>query len=173
MPGRDVNRSDEVNRTWKIERWERAWLALSLAVLFGLVAHVVFAQADRVLRSIAEEERIAAPFENPACAPLLKGPVEQLPSLETLDPESPCRKVIAYRVFMHKWGKPSEISPGAFRTSRGEHMKRLSWGLNWHTLEPFLLAMAFLPSLYGVGLIAARLWRRGAGRSARDGAAPE
>jgi len=166
-----VNGSDEVKRAWRIEKWEKAWLAVCLAVLLGLVARVALVQADRVRAAAAFYEPLAAPFENPACAPFLKVPVEQLPRLENLGAGNACSTVIDIRRGRHARGEATEVTADEFRPSRWELVQRFC-RLHVDSVHPFLLAMAFLPSLYGVGLIAARLWRRGARCSARDGAAP-
>ena len=165
-----------MSRPWRIEKWEKAWLVVSLVVLLGFVARIALVQAEYIRKTIAREERIAAPFENPDCAPLLKAPVEELPHLEALrEAESPCYEVVDFRLWRHKRGQPSEISADEFRTSRWQLMKKFFHLSHWEWVyyrDRFLLGMAFLPLLYGVGLIATRLWNRSARRPAGEYLAP-
>ena len=161
-----------MSRPWRIKKWEKAWLVVSLVVLLGLVARVALIQAEKVRYTIAWQEKLAAPFENPVCAPLLKAPVEQLPRLETLgEAESPCFGVVAFRLWRHKHGQPSEVRADEFRSSRWQLVKDFFHlrDRQWVELRDFsFLAMAFLPSLYGVGLIATGIWKLAARRSAEN-----
>jgi len=120
-----------VNRAWKIEKWEKAWLVVSLVVVLGLVARLALIQAEHVRYTIAWENEVTAPFENPVCAPLLKAPVEQLPRLEDLDRRDPCWGVVSFRRYRHEHGKRSEVRADEFRTSRWALVKKFFHLSHW------------------------------------------
>jgi hypothetical protein len=139
---------ERMNWRIRIKRWEAAWLAASGLILLVLLARVAYSYAEEFRRAEDLREQIASAFEHSACERLTRVPVAELP--EGSDVEAPCLWVVFERRLAHERNRPTQITAADVR----------AWPLLWPTSyrldglwDMFLLALALLPALYGLGLV--------------------
>lgn len=92
-----------------METWEAACITASVLVVSGLSSVLVEDHGRLVERRAAHVERVAAEFEDPACAEFVQRPVTELP--RRLDwREHPCTAVLEIRRDAHLRGESTQIS---------------------------------------------------------------
>jgi hypothetical protein len=139
--------SEAMKRRTRIKRWEAAWLAASGLILLVLLALVAYSYAGELRWAADLREQIASAFEHPACERLTRVPVSELPEAGV---EAPCPWVVFERRRAHEMNRPTQITAADVR----------AWPLLWPRSyrlsglwDMFLLALALLPALYGIGLL--------------------
>ena len=149
-----------------IGNWEKAWLVVCLAVSLGLLVRGALIQADSMHGYLAYLDVVVAAYDNPVCAPLVRVPIERLPHRKGLDVSNRCNWAVVELRYRHEHGMPPVVGADELRAGPWELVKKF-----WLTREAFgffFLATACFALLFGIGLVAIRLWRRAARHFARD-----
>ena len=140
----------------RIRRWEAAWLGLLAVGMLAAAAVGVLPCLDEWRRNTAWRDAIMAAFENPACKVLLNAPADRLLDDRALTRyDAACTPIVAVRRALHANAEPSTLS-AAFINER--------WTPRWSCvaqcadcgLDALLLVLAFMPVLYGLGLVMRR-----------------
>ncbi len=141
---------ERMNQRASIKRWEVAWLFTSGLVLLVLLASAAYSYIDELRLGAELREQTARAFEHPACERLIRLPVTELP--DSAEVEAPCLWVVFERRYAHETDRPTQITAADIRAQ--PLVLRPAWGRFRARWDVLVFALALLPALYGIGLLA-------------------